>query len=159
MLALAVIVTGLISLQSLAGTAGKISIAEERDFMRLAAQAADKQQAILLVFGTRDCLHCDWLEDQVLKPMIRSGEYTDRILIRKLRLDVEKPLVNFAGKHVSSKRLAERYSVYLAPTVVLLDASGMPVSNPIIGIPNRHFYARKLDRAIDEALSRIRKET
>ena len=129
---------------------------EASDFEALAREAADRKLAILVEFAVSDCEYCHYVEEKILKPMLRSGEYADKLLIRRLRYVPDSEIRNFTGRETRAKALAQRYGVRLAPTVMLIDAQGQPLSMPMVGLGSKDWYALKLDMAITEALMRVR---
>lgn len=103
--------------------------------------------------------HCPWcarLEEEFLLPMLRSGDYNDRVIIRRIDLDLHTPLVDFDGRPISSSDFAVRYGVRLTPTVLLLDGQGRELAEPLVGLTTPDFYGGYLDAAIDESLARLR---
>jgi thioredoxin-related protein len=128
---------------------------EANDLKALADDARAHKLAILIEFSVADCEYCEFVENDVLKPMLKSGDYRQKVLIRRLRFDTGASLKNFSGAQVKVREFAQRYGVRLAPTLVLLDAQGQPLSAPLVGVGSRDWYAMKLDAAIEEAGARI----
>ncbi len=105
---------------------------------------------ILVEFALHACPYCRVAEEEFLKPMIRSGAYEDRVLIRKLSMD-RRTVIDFDGQEISTHELAARYGARMAPTVVVLSPEGELLSRPVVGLKTVDFYGGYLDRAIDEA--------
>lgn len=121
------------------------------------ALTAAASGAILLLAVTREgCPYCARLRRDILTPMIRSGDYTGRVVIREMMMEPDSPVEDFAGQTTSTARMATRYGIEITPTVLLLDAAGRSLQTPIIGINNAEMYGFYLDRAIDQALAGIR---
>ena len=129
-------------------------VEEVEDLQALGKDAESQSLAILLEFAIADCEYCEFVEEDVLKPMLKSGDYRQKVLIRRLRFDTGGKLKNFSGASVPVRQFAQRYGVRVAPTVVVLDAQGSPLSAPLIGVVSRDWYPEKLDAAIDEASDR-----
>jgi thioredoxin-related protein len=130
-------------------------VEEVDDLKALADEARIHKLAILIEFSVADCEYCEFVEQDVLKPMLKSGDYRQKVLIRRLRFDTDANLRHFSGASVPVREFAQRYGIRVAPTVVLLDAQGQPLSAPLIGVVSRDWYPMKLDAAIDEAAARI----
>jgi thiol-disulfide isomerase/thioredoxin len=113
---------------------------------------AERGKPILVEFALTGCPSCRVAEEQFLKPMIRSGEYEGKVLIRKLRMDRGNTVVDFDGREIAVRQLAERYGVYIAPTVVVLGPYGEVLADPVVGLKIVDFYGGYLDRAIDRAM-------
>lgn len=112
---------------------------------------------ILIEIARRGCSYCEKLREDFLKPMVRSGDYRDRVIFRQLNIDAERPLVDFDGRRIAPRDFALRYHVELTPTVLLLDAHGRLLAKPLVGLTTEDFYGAFLDQAIDEAVARMRR--
>jgi thioredoxin-related protein len=125
---------------------------------------ADGQQAraarlpILLSFSALVCEYCRQLEDQFLRPMLISGEYSDRVLIRRVLLDNGYRTIDFSGERISTTQLSDRYKVYVTPTLLFLDGNGNELARRMVGINTPEMYGGYLDNCIDTALYVLRKQ-
>lgn len=120
-----------------------------------AGMASERRIPILMVVTREGCAYCARLRKEVLVPMIRSGEYEDRVLIRELKMDPDSEISGFDGRATTTGEVAGRYGVEITPTVLLLDPEGQPLHEPIIGINNADMYPYYLDQAIDKALAEL----
>jgi thioredoxin-related protein len=121
-----------------------------------AAQARELQLPILLTFSAIDCPYCRQLEQDFLGPMLISGDYTDKVIIRRLILDNGSEATDFDGQRQPVTRIASRYKAWLTPTTVFLDSSGREVAGRIVGINTPELFGGYLDACIETALLRIR---
>lgn len=112
---------------------------------------------LLLMFASESCPYCVQVEEEFIKPMIISGDYTDKVLIRHVMVDGYEQVTGFDGRAISVDELARRYSISLVPTVVIVDPGGEPLVPRLVGITTRDFYGGELDDAIDASLARLRK--
>ncbi len=127
--------------------------------IRDAAQLAQaKNLPILLMFGTDECPYCELLKEDFLVPMLISGDYTDKIIIREVHIAADSDLIDFSGKIITVDELSARYKVTLFPTMVFIDSSGMPLVENIIGITTPELFGGTLDDRIDQALLLVRKK-
>jgi thioredoxin-related protein len=120
-----------------------------------AGTAAGRRIPILLVVTRQGCPYCARLRKEVLVPMIRSGEYNDRVLIRELMMDPDTEIAGFEGQATTTAAVARQFGIEITPTVILLDSSGQPLHEPVIGINNADMYSYYLDRAIEKALAEL----
>ena len=88
--------------------------------------------------------------------MLISGDYTDRVLIRELMIDDNQDIVDFSGKSIDPREVFSRYSLYVTPSLLLLDGHGIELAERQIGINTVDYYGYYLDQAIDQALKKIR---
>ena len=128
-------------------------INDARNEARLAQQ---KKLPILIMFGTEGCPFCQLLKEDFLIPMIISGDYINKVILREEYVAADIYLIDFAGKKVSSSEFARRYGVSMYPTTVLVDHTGEPLVGKIIGVTTPSLFGGTLDDAIDKALLRLR---
>jgi thioredoxin-related protein len=114
---------------------------------------------LLLTFSQADCPFCVKLAEEVLQPMLISGDYTDRVLIRELMIDHGKDVIDFNGAAVSARAIFARYRLYVTPSVLITDNQGHELAERQIGINTVDYYGFYLDQAIDQALAKLRKNS
>ncbi len=139
------------SAASAAAPANHDSVPRVLDFSAEGATAAANGQSLLLAVTREGCSYCKKLRREVLVPIIRGGEYDDRIMVREMMMEPDTAVVDFDGNTSTSAQIASRYSVTIAPTVLLLDPSGTSLHAPIVGINNAEMYGFYLDQAISVA--------
>ena len=133
-----------------------VKVQEPTDLQLVGQQARQRQLPILIMFSRDGCPYCDVVREEFLKPMLRSGDYTDRVIMLEIHSDSYAHLRDFNGQQISADALAHRYRAGFAPTVVFLDHQGKELAERLIGITTRDFYGGYLDDAIDESLQRLR---
>ena len=126
------------------------------DLQQDGQRALEQQLPVMLVFSAITCSHCDELEEEFIRPMILGGEYTDRILIRKLVLDNGSSLTDFSGQRRPVGDFASSYGVYVTPTILFVDHTGRQLAERMVGINTIEMYGGYLDQCIDTALMHIR---
>ena len=134
----------------------EVTVPVATDLLADGETARSSRLPILLAFMARHCSYCEVLEEGYLKPMLRSGEYAERILIRKLILDNGSHLADFAGKKISATALATRYRVYVTPTILFVDAAGMELARRMVGFNTPEMYGGYLEQCIETARHVIR---
>lgn len=127
-----------------------------RDLAADAAAARAAALPILLAVTREDCRYCALLKREILVPMLRSGEYRDKVLIRELVIEPSMAIKGFDGLPTDSVSVAEALEATLSPTVLLLAPDGRRLEPPIRGINNAEFYGYYLDQAIGRALTALR---
>lgn len=131
-------------------------IKDIRDTARL---SKTQNLPILIMFGTDECPYCEMLREEFLIPMIISGDYTDKVILREVHISDTASMIDFAGKKIRTRDFSRRYGVSLFPTTVLIDSKGNPLVKKIIGITTPSLFGGTLDSRIDEALKITRKST
>lgn len=114
---------------------------------------------IMLVFTREECDFCELLKSAVVQPMILSGEYEDRAIIREVMIDKGPDLVDFEGRTVSPFSVANDFDALLTPTVVFVGPGGREVGKRLIGINNVDMYLWYLDKSLADGAAAISKET
>jgi thioredoxin-related protein len=111
---------------------------------------------ILLAFSAIQCPYCRDLEEEFLEPMLLSGDYADKIIIRKLVLDNGSHVRDFSGRSVEAAELAHGLRVFVTPTILFVDAEGRELAQRMIGINTLEMFGGYLDGCIDTALLNLR---
>jgi thioredoxin-related protein len=133
-----------------------VKLREPMDLQAVGQEAKQRQLPILIMFSRQGCPYCDVVREEFLKPMLRSGDYTDRVIMLEIHSDGHAQLRDFDGTIIKAEALAHRYRASFAPTVVFLNYQGKELVERLIGITTRDFYGGFLDEAIDRSLQRVR---
>lgn len=115
------------------------------------AQAKALNVPILLLIHSQGCTYCHYVMEDHLRPMVLSGQYTKRALIRQLAADEAVDLMDAQGKPVHAKDFARDLNVRFYPTVLFLDAQGKPLHERLIGVANIDLYGTQLEHALQRA--------
>lgn len=118
--------------------------------------ARRKNLPILIMFSQTGCSYCEQVLEQFLEPMRKSGDYTDKVIMRKIKLDSFEEIRDFDGQWRKPDEIAVRYRASITPTVVFVDYRGHELAERILGLTTPAFYGGELDDAIDLALQRLR---
>ena len=132
-------------------------ILETHDLFRDAELARAARTPVLLAVTQTHCGHCQLLKREVLNPMVLSGDYADRALLRELVLDRSGPVRDFDGASRPVAEIAGRYHVRVTPTVLLLSPDGAMLVDAIVGVNTLEMYSYYLDEAIARALGKLRR--
>jgi thioredoxin-related protein len=122
-----------------------------RDLHALGLIAKEKNQPILLSLAQQDCPYCEKLKAEILRPMLISGEYEHKIMMREFLMDPWEQAVDFSGRKVAAPTVAERYKVWVTPTLLFLSPEGDELAPRILGINTVEMYSFYVDEAIDKA--------
>jgi len=128
-----------------------------KDLSSLAAQARQSEKIIMLEVSASYCSYCGLLEEEIIKPMIRSGDYKNTVLIRQLEMDSFTTIKDFVGNETTAASLAQSYKVKITPTLLFLDANGKEVTERIPGVYSLDFFGAYVDEALAKGLETIRK--
>lgn len=134
----------------------EVRVPVAHDLQQQGRQAQSRQLPIMLTFSADDCSYCELLEEDFLQPMLLSGEYRDRAIIRKLILDDGSSVSDFSGRDIEATRLSDQYRVFVTPTILFIDGEGRELAERIVGINTPELFGGYLDACIDTALASIR---
>lgn len=132
-----------------------VDIIEAQNLYKEGHTAATKRLPILIMFSMKKCPYCELIREDFLKPMLRSGDYTNKVIIREIHSDSYATVRDFNGIDISVEELTHRYGASLSPTLVFLDHKGRELSKKMIGITTVHYYGGYLDDAIDASYKRM----
>ena len=114
-------------------------------------EAAERGLPLMLAFSSRSCGYCDQLEEDFLVPMLVSGDYEDRVLIRKLNIDAGVMVEDLQGRITPAQRIADHYDVDMTPTLLFLGPDGEELADRLVGVMIPDFYGGYIDRGIAAA--------
>ncbi|MET0106936.1 MAG: thioredoxin fold domain-containing protein [Sedimenticola sp.] len=119
------------------------------------AEDARQGRPIILLVSQDHCPFCVQIKREVLKPLIKSGEFSEEILIRELFIDLGTEVTDFQGKRRPSADLAQDYGADLTPTLLFLGPGGEELSERIIGINTLDLFVLYVDSAIKESIAAL----
>lgn len=119
------------------------------------AIVAQRELPLLVMVSQNHCSFCERLKREILVPMLRSGQYDDRVLIRELSIDPSGEVRDFEGGTIASAELADRYGIFLTPTLLFLNSRGAELTERMLGINTPEMYGWYLDRSLEEARAEL----
>jgi len=106
---------------------------------------------IMIMFVADDCPFCKTAKQDFIRPMLKSGEYDDKVIIRIIEIDGVDTMIDFQGNKTTMKEFSQNQKVNFTPYVKIFNADGKELVKPIIGISNKDYYGVFLDDAIESA--------
>ncbi len=147
------LLSGLLLLLSLSSNASEVidsALIEENDFQKLSKTLKEESLGLVLMLHAEHCPYCILMENDILSPMVKSGEYDKKVLIRKLQIDEARDVIDFSGKTVEPSDISGKYSAYVTPTLVFLDYQGNERIKQMVGINTVELFGAYLDIEIDK---------
>ena len=126
-------------------------IKEVHDLQQQAALAGKNRIPLLIEFSSPWCSYCEALEKEILEPMLISGDYRHRVIIRKLEVSDYNNVIDFAGQSQASVDLAISMKVDLYPTLVFFSGEGKEISRRLVGITVLEFASDELEKRLVQA--------
>lgn len=131
-------------------------VIEETNFHALSEKMQRKKMGLVLLLHAEHCHYCIMMDKKILSPMIRSGEYNEKVFIRKLQVGIEDEIVGFKGTKTTASKLISQYDATFTPTLLFLDAKGTEQVVKIIGLNSLEFFGAAVEEQIEELLAIIR---
>lgn len=150
-------IVSLTFLFALSSNASEIESAliEESDFQTLSQEMKEKSLGLVLMLHAEFCPYCELMENEILSPMVKSGDYDKRIVLRKLQIDEARDIKDFSGKVMEPSDLSDQYDVTVTPTLVFLNYLGNEKNEKMVGINTVELFGAYLDIEIDKLVKNI----
>ncbi len=132
------------------------ALIEENNFQKLGLEMKHKSLGLVLMLHAEHCPYCVLMEDEILSPMVISGDYDNKVLIRKLQIDEARDVTDFSGKTVEASDISDRYKASLTPTLVFLDSQGNELVKKMIGINTVEYFGAYLDEEIEKLTNKLK---
>ena len=121
------------------------------DFSLTRHDARVKNIPIMVLFSSVHCDYCNFIKEEFLNPMIKSGDYLDKVVIKVVEDDEGDEVVDFNKEIIGSGDFSDRYKIIFTPTIVFINSDGVEVTERIVGLGNVEYFGGFLDEAIDNA--------
>ena len=105
------------------------------------ALSSASQRPVVLFFTLPGCSYCRIVRHDYLIPMMRGLREEEQPLIREVSVTGERLLTNFDGQRITEAELARRYQVAMTPAILLVNASGEPLAEPLLGGDHPNYVA------------------
>ncbi|MGB0713437.1 MAG: thioredoxin family protein [Gammaproteobacteria bacterium] len=135
---------------------GEVTLPRVTDLAADARIMRERGLPMLLMVSQTHCGYCEEVKREVIRPMIISGDYDDRVLIREILIDPFDKIPDFDGTPRDPNVIAARYKAWVTPTLLFLGPDGEVLSERILGVNTPEMYGWYVDSAIDEALGKLR---
>ncbi|MCW8982795.1 MAG: hypothetical protein OQK13_02005 [Gammaproteobacteria bacterium] len=141
------------------GDMENVEVIKVTDLQQLGQESLERNLPIVMMLSADGCSWCLKLEEEHFKPMLRSGEYENKALIRQFKIDDGLLVRDFDGQMVSPDEINGRYGAFVTPTIIYLDGNGSELAKKMVGMGTSHYFGSYLDVAIDESLDKLHRTT
>ncbi len=122
------------------------------DLAALGNLASVRGTPIMLVFTRPDCPYCARAKKDHLEPLRANPDYGAKVMLREIVTSNDViALRDFDGTPTTHRDFARKHQVRMVPTVMVVDARGALLAEPIVGLNVPDFYNLYLEQAIDAA--------
>jgi thioredoxin-related protein len=115
----------------------------------------NSKRVILLYVSAPHCAFCKKLEKEIIYPLLKSGEYKNKIILRKINWRGNDDILNFNGESLKPSQLLEQYQIRITPTLLFLGANGKELHKRLLGYRGGEFYWYYFDAAIGKSNLRL----
>jgi hypothetical protein len=115
--------------------------------------AAARGVPLVVLYSRDDCSWCEKVRREHLGPLSRDPAAP--AVVRELHMDRATALTDFAGRRTTSADFSKQMGARFAPTVMFHGPDGAQLAEPIVGFRLADFYGAYLERAIEEARTRL----
>ena len=84
-----------------------------------------------------------------LKPMFGNSAQHHSVVLREVDINTGGKMIDFDGEPIRSRQFKQRYRVFATPTLLILDPSGEPLSESIVGYDSKDQYQSRLERVLE----------
>ena len=118
------------------------------DFAALLEQAIKERKVIMLEMSATYCNYCRILEEEIINPMIISGDY-NHVIIRQMHIDSYYDLIMPNNKKMTPSEYARSKNVFVTPTLLFLNGNNEEVAERIIGVNSLDYFGAYVDEALN----------
>ncbi|MFV2055029.1 MAG: thioredoxin family protein [Thiohalomonadales bacterium] len=110
------------------------------DLQALGRRAKSQHLPIVLVYSASDCDHCERLEQEVLVPLLVSGDLQEVAIIVKIMIDGVDSITDFRGRQQDAEYYSIMKGVEVTPTIEFVDGDGTTLVSMIVGYQSADMY-------------------
>lgn len=136
-----------------AAWAGAATLTPTKDLAGLAQEARERRAPLLLAFMQQHCPYCAKAR-RYLDPLAATG-WGGKAILREIDVDSTTAFRDFEGRPTTPREFARRHGVRVVPTLIVFDAAGRVIADPVRGIAVEDFYAASIERALETAYATV----
>ena len=136
--------------------AGQSQLRQANDLYDLGREANLRKIPVVLVFSSAHCEYCDLVQNEFLNHLSTDPAFMHRLLLRKVRMDSVRPLLDFSRQSITDAASTEQRAIALVPTIQFTGGVGDILVEDIVGVTTLGFSGAYLEQAIEQSLSTLR---
>ncbi len=125
------------------------------DWSEIRSAQAKKNLLLVLLVEQSDCHYCDTIKRDFIGPALTLETYGKKVIYRRLSIDPDL-LINFNGKHISTRNFVKKFDAVYAPTVLFLGPEQNTVVDNLVGISNSDYYGYYFEKSITGSLEQLK---
>ncbi len=128
--------------------ADALALTRAVDLQTDAKEAQAKKIPLVLFSNLTGCHYCRGALREVLLPMQRDAGWARTAIYRQIDADQKTPMKDFEGKATTHEAFVQKMKMQYTPTVLVVDASGKSLAEPIVGVATWDYYGYNIEEAI-----------
>lgn len=128
--------------------AADVTLPAPTDLRHDAQRVRQTREPLIVLFSLPGCPYCKQVRESYLAPLLREPPPGHPVLIREVDITSKAPMTGFQGEALTQAQFAARYKVRATPVVLMLDAQGAPLADPLVGGDTAGFYGAYFDNAL-----------
>lgn len=126
------------------------------DWSDVALKARQQHSPILVVFSADTCGYCVKLKREVIEPLSHDSREERPLVIREFDINGGGKITDFDGESIRSRQFKRRYGIFATPTLLILDAEGHPLSDPLVGYNSAKEYRELLNASLASSFAELK---
>jgi thioredoxin-related protein len=118
------------------------------------ASARENHSPIVVLFESQGCGYCMKLKREVLQHL-PDKVTAQRPVIKEFDIYAGGKIIDFDGDPIRSRHFKERYHIFAVPTLIIMDAHGTPLTDPIVGYNSKEEYQELLNSSLITSYSAL----
>jgi thioredoxin-related protein len=118
------------------------------DWSGVSEKARLRHSPILVVFSTDTCGYCEKLKQEIIAPLSDDPKEGHKLLIREFDINRGGKMIDFDGESIRSRQFKQRYGIFATPTLLILDAEGHLLTDPLVGYNSAKAYRELLQASL-----------
>jgi thioredoxin-related protein len=118
------------------------------DLTQISEQARRQHVPVLIAFTQAGCPYCAKVKRSYLIPLGTSAAWGNKVVMREVDIDSTTAVRDFVGRETTQREFARQHHITLVPTLMIFNARGEQLAEPLIGLTSEDFYGFYLERLI-----------
>ena len=127
------------------------SLQTDSDWARTGAEAEHRALPVVILVTDHNCGFCERMRHEfLLTPQTRTL-LEDGAVTREFQRNSGGKVTDFDGERVRTRIFLSRYNIFATPTLLILDPSGKPLAQALVGYNNAQSYAHMVSQRLEQA--------
>jgi thioredoxin-related protein len=131
--------------------AADITLPALTDLREDAQQVRRTREPLIVLFSLPGCPYCKAIRQSYLAPLLREPPAGHPVHIREVDITSKAVLTGLQGEVMTQAQFAAHHKIKVTPVVLMLDANGVPLADPLVGGDTAGFYGSYFDNALERS--------